>query len=239
MFVVERQRRIIDLIKEKGGAQVDELSQILGVSPMTIRRDLISLQNQGQIERTHGGAIGREEITYADKRVANKNEKKLLALKCKSLVTPGNTVFLDAGTTMLEIAKLIKNVGNLMVVTTDIEIVRYLMKSEVDIILCGGKVQKSTGSILGNYALQMIADFRFDVGFFGAAIINEEGEVMTPTVEKAFLKRETAKRCEKTYLVVDKSKFQNQAMVKINTLHDYTEIITDYEFTKDEREQLL
>ena len=103
--------------------------------------------------------------------------------------------------------------------------------------MCGGMVQKSTGSVLGYYATQMLKDFRFDVGFFGAASINSDLEVMTPTVEKAFLKREAQSRCEKAYLVVDESKYDRQAMTKINHLSDYTAVITTRELTCEEKKK--
>ncbi|MCP1103750.1 DeoR family fructose operon transcriptional repressor [Aequitasia blattaphilus] len=236
MFAAERQSRIIEILKEKGSVQVDELAELMQVSPMTIRRDLVKLQNDGHVERCHGGAIAREETAYADKRTSHKQEKKKLAALCKQFVAPGDTIFLDAGTTTLEIAKQIKDIENIMVVTTDIEISRYLIQSDVDLMLCGGMVQKSTGSVLGPYATQMIMDFKFDIGFFGAAIISGTGEVMTPTVEKAFLKRETVKRCEKSYLVVDESKFQKQGMIKINELKDFSAIITNYPFQDEKGE---
>lgn len=238
MLAAERQTRIVELIREHGSVQVDDLARILDVSPMTIRRDLVKLQKNNQIERCHGGAVAKQEVTYADKQSSRQSEKRRIARVCASLVEEGNAVFLDAGTTTYEIARLIRQVPDIMVVTNDLEIARLLKETDVDLILCGGTVQKSTGSMLGYYATQMLSDFQFDVGFFGAASIDGQFQVLTPTIDKAFLKRETRKRCSRAYLAVDGSKFGKQSMTKINHLGDYTAVITDKVFQPEEEENL-
>ena len=236
MLAAERQTKIIGLIEERGSVQVEELAQELKVSAMTIRRDLVKLEETGRIERCHGGAVAKQEVSYEDKQIRNKREKYKIAEKCAGLVSTGDTVFLDAGTTTYEIAKRICGMQGVTIVTNDLEIAQVVKQGSAELFVCGGRVQKSTGSMLGYYATGFLLDFRFDVGFFGAASISEELEVMTPTVEKAFLKRETARRCEKAYLAVDHSKFGKQSMVKINGLGDYTAVVTDRQFTPKEAE---
>lgn len=234
MLAVERQSKIIEILQKRGSVLVDELAQEFNVSSMTIRRDLVKLQEKRKIERCHGGAVVRQEVTYADKRTSHKREKEKLAEVCCGLVSEGDNVFLDAGTTTYEIAQLIKDRKGILIVTNDLEIAGILKNSEVELFVCGGSVQKSTGSMFGHYATQMLADFKFDIGFFGAASVNDDFEVMTPTIEKMWLKRQTPKQCRKAYLVVDESKFGKQAMAKINHLGDYTAVITDKRFgTKD------
>lgn len=238
MLAMERRAKIESLIKTRGSVQVEDLAQELNVSAMTIRRDLIKLQNEDKIKRCHGGAITKQEITYADKRISHKQEKESIAKICCHLISEGDTIFLDAGTTTYEIANLIKDIPEILIVTNDLEIARLLMDSSVELFICGGHVQKSTGSMFGRHATQMLTDFKFNIGFFGAAAINNDCEVMTPTMEKMWLKRETPKQCEKAYLVVDSSKFGIQAMTKINHLKDYTGIITDKIFSEEEKEKL-
>lgn len=239
MLAAERQAKIIELIQENGSVQVEELARELNVSAMTIRRDLLKLEESGRIERCHGGAVAKQEVSYADKQIRNKREKNRIAERCAELVSPGDTVFLDAGTTTYEIAKRICNVPGVTVVTNDLEIAQIVKQGSAELFVCGGRVQKSTGSMLGYYATGLLMDFRFDAGFFGAASISDRLEVMTPTVDKAFLKRETALRCEKSYLAVDNSKFGRQSMVKINGLGDYTAVVTDREFTPEEKEIIV
>lgn len=238
MLAAERQAKIVELVREQGSVQVEELAQELNVSAMTIRRDLVKLQEEDRLTRCHGGAVIKEEVTYADKQTSNIDAKKELAKKAAAFVKPGDTVFLDAGTSTYEIAKLIKDIEDLMVVTNDLEIARLLNGSEADVVICGGKIQKSTGSMFDRYATKMLEDFQFDVGFFGAASINDKFEVMTPTLDKMWLKREVPKKCTKSYLVADESKFHRQARTKINHLADFTGVITNQKFEKKERELL-
>ncbi len=235
MLAPERQLKIAEIIQARGSVQVEELAQELNVSTMTIRRDLEKLQKNNVIERCHGGAVAKQEMAYTDKRVIHKGAKISLASVCAELVFAGDTIFLDAGTTSYEIAKVILEIPDVTVVTNDLEIAGLLKMSRVELFLLGGMVQKSTGSMLGYYATQMLGDFQFDVGFFGAASINEELEVMTPTVDKAFLKRLAVERCKKSYLVVDESKFGRQAMAKVNHLSQYSAVVTNRRFTDREK----
>lgn len=238
MLAATRQARIIELIRENGSVLVDELANILEVSPMTIRRDLVKLQEEGHVERCYGGAVAKQEITYEDKKISQQSEKERIGNAGAAMVSEGDTIFLDAGTTTYEIAKRIKEISGIMVVTNDLEIANLLKSSSAELILCGGCVQKSTGSMFGYYATQMLQDFQFDEGFFGAASIDEEFQVLTPTIDKAFLKRETRNQCKKAYLVVDASKFGKQSMTKINHLGQYTAVITDRKFSLEETEKL-
>lgn len=238
MLAAERQAKIVELTMRRGSVQVEELANELNVSAMTIRRDLVKLEEEKKLERCHGGAVARQEEPYAKKQISHRSEKEKLARRCLQFIKEGDTIFLDAGTTTYEIAQLIKDRRALSVVTNDLEIAQLLKDSEVELFVCGGKVQKSTGSMFERYATQMLEDFRFDVGFFGAACINEAYEVMTPTREKMWLKRHTPMHCEQSYLVVDASKFGKQAMTKINHLGNYDGIITDKIFTQKEMERL-
>lgn len=234
MLVSERQLKIIELIKKNGSVQVEKLAQQLNVSKMTIRRDLEKLDEVGMVERCHGGAVAKTEVTYAVKQISNRKEKELLAEKCLEYISEGSTIYLDAGTTVYAIAKLIRNMKDVMVVTTDLEIAQLLKDGSVELIICGGYVQKSTGSVMGYYATTMMEDFRFDVGFFGASFVDENFQVLTPTMDKAFLKRQIVAQCQQSFLVVDDSKFKKQAMTRINQFSDYTGVITNYEFSKSE-----
>lgn len=235
MLTAERQLAILNLVRDSGVVEVEVLAKKLGVSSMTIRRDLKRLQSDGMIERCHGGAVSRTETAYDDKSVVNHTEKERIAEKCASFVHDGSTVFLDAGTTTFQIAKRIMDFRDVTVVTNDLVIAMLLKNGKCDLILCGGTVQKSTLSIYGYYATEMMKNFRFDMGFFGAAIISPELQAMTPTVEKAFLKRQLLGQCVKAYLAVDHSKFGLEGMHKICRLSDYTGVVTDYVFNEKEK----
>ena len=230
MFIAERQTKIIEMIQQNGSVQVDYLAKKLNVSPMTIRRDLKKLTDDGIIQRCHGGAVVKQEVAYADKQICNQEVKKQISSKCAELIKENSVVYLDAGTTTYEIARVICNIPGILVATNDLEIAQYVKNSDAELIVCGGTVQKSTGSMYGYYATQMMESLNFDVGFFGTACIDDKYQVLTPTIEKAFLKKLLFKNCSHSYLVADHSKFNQIAMYKVADLTDYSGIITDYQF---------
>ena len=156
MLAAERQSKIIEMTERKGSVQVEELASELKVSAMTIRRDLVKLQEEGKLERCHGGAVAKQEENYAQKQTSNKTEKEKIAGMCASFVAEGDIIFLDAGTTTYEIAKRIKGIKNTLIVTNDLEIARLLEDGEPELFICGGRVQKSTGSMFGRYAADML-----------------------------------------------------------------------------------
>ncbi len=238
MLAAERHLKIIEIIGKNGAVQVEELAKLLDVSLMTIRRDLEKLKLEGRIDRCHGGAVIKREVPYTEKQVLETEEKHRIAEQCVNLIKKGNVVFLDAGTTTYEVAKLIKDIPNLTVITNDIEIARLLLNSTVNLLICGGTVQKSTGSMVGTLANQMMDNIRLDVAFMGAQSIDEQFNVMTPTLDKAVMKQTICRNSKEKYLLVDRSKFGRQALIKVNDLSGYTAVITNKKFTAEEEKRL-
>lgn len=230
MLTAKRKIKILEQVRVNGSVQVETLAKSLNVSSMTIRRDLEKMHKEGLLERCHGGAISKTETKYDDKIIKNRSIKESIAKKAIELIQNGTTVFLDAGTTTLEIAKRIMVFNDLTVVTNDIEIAQFLKNTNVEIFLCGGYLQKTTGSTLGYYATDMLKNFVFDICFIGSASINDDFDILTPTIDKAFLKRLVVQQCKMSYLVADSSKFKRQSINKINSFNNYTGIITDFKF---------
>ena len=237
-LAADRREQIEQRINSNGSVTVDELASFFLVSPMTIRRDLIQMQRDGKLERCYGGAVAKREITYCEKQINQRDEKIKIAQVCASYIRAEDNIFLDAGTTTYEIAKLIRNRNGIFVATNDLEIARLLSDSKIELFLLGGTLQKETGSVCGNYAIRMLNDLKFDIGFFGTAAINNEFEVMTPTENKMWLKRNALQQCQRSYLAVDATKFGRQAVRKINHLSDYTGIVTNRKFAPAEYSKL-
>lgn len=238
MLAAERHLKIIEIISKNGSVQVEELAKLLDVSLMTIRRDLEKLRQEGRIDRCHGGAVIKKEVPYVEKLALEKDVKHLIAEQCARLVRKGNVVYLDAGTTTFEVAKALCDIPNITVITNDLEIAKLLITSTVNLIICGGTVQKSTGSMVGALANQMMENFRVDIAFLGAQSIDDNYNVLTPTMDKATMKQTICRNSKEKYLVADQSKFGRQALVKINHLSDYTAVITNKSFTEEEDKKL-
>ncbi len=243
MLAQERIERILELINDQGFVKVEELAQQFGVSEMTVRRDLEKCRKSGAIVRLHGGASlkseNEHEQHYDAKSNTNQQSKRNIANYCAALVREGSTVFLDTGTTTYQIAERLCRIRDLTIVTNDILIAGMLFRrashTGVRIIVIGGEMQEGTGSTLGPFAERMLSEIRVDISFIGAASIDTDYNIMTPTIEKAFLKRLATGISGKSYLVADASKFSRRAMVRINNLSDYTAVVTDKIFTPEEQ----
>lgn len=242
MVMAERHKRIIELLSSSGIVLVEDLAAELQVSTMTIRRDLNKLKKQGHLHRCYGGAVittsVQGEETYDNKMASRADEKKRIAVKCANLVNDGDTVFLDSGTTTYQIANKISSKRDLTIITNDIKIACRLLESKAKIIVCGGKVQNINGSVLGLFGREMLEQMRTDISFIGAACINEDYNLMTPTIESRFLKRSAINVANRNYLVVDNSKFYRQSLVEIVNMTDFTAVITDKDFSSTEQKKI-
>lgn len=238
MLINERKKYILEQIREKGGVSVEDLARKLGVSLMTIRRDLRKLSDLGLIERCHGGAVFKEE-PYATKAISHKDEKNAIAKKAVSIIKDGDCIFLDAGTTTFQMLKFMEEYKRLTIVTNDLEIGYKASKMQAEVIIVGGFVQKSTACMYGMITNDMIKQLKFDISFIGAATIDEQFNVLTPTEQKAVYKKNVIKNSNQSYLLVDSSKFNKQAMIKVNNLKNYSGVITTYQFDSEEKQLIL
>lgn len=239
MLPLERIDKIMEILNEQGSVTIEKLAQTMDVSEMTIRRDLEKCKRLGTVHRCHGGAVLKNELvsemSYEEKAGENRQIKHQLATCCVSLVAPHSTIYLDAGTTTHAIAEHICHIPGLTVVTNDLNIASFLTKTQVEIIVLGGTVQSSTCSMQGSVTRHFLDDIRISIAFLGAMSINDDFDTLTPTLEKAFLKRQVVASANESYLVADSSKFHRQALYRINSLADYTAVITDAQFGEEEK----
>ncbi len=235
----ERLQYILNSAKEKQFVSVEDMAQQLKVSLMTIRRDINNLCNQGQLERCYGGArlpqLIVPEVEYDEKLHRNLNIKARIAKKALELIDEGDAVYLDSGTTIAELAKLIgKERKNVAVVTCDLNIAALLAKCGTPVTVVGGSVNGITNSVSGHSSDQFLRQFRFSKAFLGASCIDYNFDTFSPNADKAHLKRLAAELSGKAYVMVDSSKFYSSAMILISSLNQYAGVITDKEFSKTE-----
>lgn len=242
MLPAERREKMISLLKEQKIATTEKLAEALNVSCMTVRRDLEICQQEGRVQRCHGGAIISRrtvlEASYDQKVSVGREQKKVLAKLAAQLVEPGMTVYLDAGTTTYFLAEELAEIEKLTVITNDLKIALRMTDSAAEVVVLGGRVQKRTGSMIGGTTLEQMAGLRATVAFVGAASIDERLTAMTPTQEKVLLKRSIRSIAQKSYLITDASKFHSTALYCVDHLMDYDGVITDAVFTEGERRLL-
>ncbi|MFD2043557.1 DeoR/GlpR family DNA-binding transcription regulator [Ornithinibacillus salinisoli] len=231
MLPLERKKWLEKQVTRNKKVDIEEISKMLNVSSMTIRRDLTELERKGKVIRTHGGAVSvdslTEEVPYSSKISKNNAEKKAVARKALSLVKENSTIILDSGTTTLELAKLLKDRSDLTVVTNDITIANELLDSSNKVIVTGGELQQGIGALYGAATQNMLSVIHADIFFLGAHAIDLERGVTAPTFDKSLIKQLMVNASEKTWVLADHSKFNVKAFSSVCDLTEIKGIVTD------------
>ncbi|MBI2914740.1 MAG: DeoR/GlpR transcriptional regulator [Firmicutes bacterium] len=232
MLAAERQKSILKLLENTGSVEVSDLSRHYQVSVMTIRRDLASLEAQGQVTRTHGGAVLNRsttfELSYNAKQDLRAGEKRRIGERAALLVRDGDTVILDAGTTTLEIAKRLDRRRNLTVVTNSLPIASELAGSRnIALIITGGLLRETSLSLVGPLAQQAVAALNADLAFIGVDGISAERGISTPDMVEAQTKRAMISAASRVVVVADQSKFGSVALATIAPIASVDVIVTD------------
>jgi len=235
MFPQERRNRIIEILKENKSLSVRELCNQLEASEATIRRDLTWLEERGMLQRTHGGAvIGEEksiteELSFYQKETEKQEEKIRIAKYAYESLKPNDTLFLDAGTTTLEMAKLIgeSNIP-LVVITNSVMASQYIARNEsVKLYTLGGEMRTRTLATVGEITLNNIAQFNTKKAFLGTNGISIEKGLTTPDKTEAEIKKALMKQAAEVIILADHSNFQQVTLCKFGSISMVDFIITD------------
>lgn len=237
MFALERREKIYDYILKSGNVTVLELSKKLNVSEVTIRKDLSFLEEQGLIDRTFGGAIIKSPIikeqSYLEKEKYMTNEKHLIGKKAAEFVKPNSTIILDAGTTIMEMAKCIKDIEELKVITSNLKIALFLSNfSNIEVTMIGGKVSTKSQECMGVETCEAVEKYNVDACFLGCDAFSIDGGFMTTNIEKMYLKCAFMKISEKSFLLTSSDKYCKKSMVKVSKFDKLTGIIVDKQSEK-------
>jgi DeoR/GlpR family transcriptional regulator of sugar metabolism len=229
--VKDRAEKIMDILARKGYQSVGELAAELQVSDMTVRRYLDLLERRELIKRTHGGAFAGQEMIEVDYRIretVHRDVKEGIAQKAFSLIQPGESVFIDAGTTTALLAYAITDTKRLTVVTHSLVVARALEnRSNVQCLLLGGTVHGPTHSVLGALAEEAISQFRFNRAFLGASAIDLKEGLSQSTFEEIPVKRKAASQAQQVIVLADSSKFDRHVTFLFMGLDEVDTIISD------------
>lgn len=231
MIPVERHHSILALLKEQQVISINELKERLQVSHMTIRRDISKLEAEGRVLSVTGGVQLAEtihnELSHEDKVLQNHSEKESISIRAYEQIGNNKIIYLDAGTTTLEIAKLISDHANLTVITNDFVIANYLIAhANCTVYHTGGKIDRENKSSVGNQAARTIREFNIDLAFISTSSWNQRG-ISTPAEEKVVVKRAICDVSKTCCLVTDSSKYGKVAPFHAVDIENFTQIITD------------
>ncbi len=232
MFALERQKKILEILEAEGSVQVSKLSTVLDVTEETVRRDLEKLEKQECLTRTHGGAIPIDESGYElslEKRKHTNSEiKEMLAAEAVKHIAGGDTIFLDASTTTFFMAKELKKMKNVTVITNSIRIIDELAGYDnIKLISVGGKVSQNQ-SFIGTISEDIIKEYFFaSKVFFSSKGITEDVGILESNELECGIKQKMIENSSKRYYLCDKSKIGRVGFVKLCGFDKINTIITD------------
>lgn len=225
---MSRRGDIAVLLQERGFLSVNTLAAAFRVDTSTIRRDLDRLEDEGLIQRTHGGAVPMQINESPARNVHGLHvpEKQTIGAAMAERVLEGQTILLDGGTTTLEVARHLDHT-RLTVVTHDLRIgLEVAKKPMINLVFIGGELLPNGFAMWGPTSIQQLETMRVNVAIFGAGTVAEDGIYATSSYEIE-LKRKMRSIASEAFFVADSSKFGREALFKVFGFEDFTAGITD------------
>jgi len=230
LLTPERENLILSRL-DGGCCGIAELSEALGVSEATIRRDLDSLESQGKLRRVHGGALrvksAKVEPVFQEKEAYQEDEKKRVASMALELIDDGDTIYLDGGSTVLWLAKRLGEKRNLTVVTNSLMAAAQLMESPHKLILVGGEFRALSRTMVGPLTASVINALHVDKAFLGTIGFTVEDGLSTTDPNEAYTKELVMRRAAKVVALVDGSKLGLRSLAVSGSVSDIDVLVTD------------
>lgn len=232
MFQEERQRIILDYVKENKKASVKELSNLLNTTVVTIRSDLKKLQDEGSITKTHGGVLANSytinDVIPSDVKFQKfKDEKKKIAQIAKRFITDKDILIIDSGSTTLELAKAITQ-KELTVFTNDLQIALEMSKKpDVKLTVSGGALIPSVYTLAGPEGVKLFEDIHVNKLFISCDAIDKDFGISNRDKREVDLKKAMLNAADEVYLLADSSKIGQKVLIKVAGFEAFDYFITD------------
>lgn len=235
MLAGQRQERILAEVRLSGGARVGDLVDLLGVSDMTVRRDIAILARKGLVARVHGGATavsGRrsaDEPGFAVKSRLQTGEKHAVAMAAADLVRPGDSVALSAGTTTFAVAGALRAIPDLTVVTNSVpaaELLHAAARDDLSVVLTGG-VRTPSDALVGPVAVTALRSLHVDWLFLGVHGLDERAGLTTPNLEEAETNRALIASARQVVVTADSTKWGVVGLSSMARLDDVDVVVCD------------
>lgn len=226
-----RRQRVFEIILARHTVAVAELAELFDVSPMTIRRDLQALQEQGLVESVHGGARSSMqspfELSFAQRELVDADVKRAIGRVAASLVADGETVALDGSTTTVQVARNLAGRRYLTVVTNGIKAAMELgHRPGIDVILTGGQLHLSA-SLVGPFTRATIEKLRVAWFFLSVTGVTDSLDLIVPSEFDAETKVAMMAIARRTVLVANSAKFGRDSYVRVSPLSAIQDVVTD------------
>jgi DeoR/GlpR family transcriptional regulator of sugar metabolism len=241
----QRQTMILERVREEGAVRVADLVRALGVSDMTVRRDLEVLHERGLIEKVHGGATSIEgssqfEPGFTVKSTLMQTEKTVIAAAAASLVSPGTAIAISAGTTTFALARRLVDIPGLTVLTNSVPVADVLYKDgrpDQTVILSGG-VRTPSDALVGPFAVEVIRSLHVDSVFMGTHGMDHRSGFTTPNILEAETNRALIEAGRRLIVLADHTKWGVIGISSVARLEDADTIVTDSSLDPGARVQM-
>jgi DeoR family transcriptional regulator, aga operon transcriptional repressor len=242
-LMIARRRQISDLITAQGVVRVGELVKLFGVSDVTIRNDLEALAHEGILVRDHGGAVGRIHtslsVAFNQRAMLSLDFKQRIGEAAAKMVSAGETIILDAGTTLMEMAKRLPAVSPLTVITNGLNIATEIgSRPGVHVMLAGGSLSTETISTVGPLAERDLRELLADKLFLGIQAFDPKVGLSDVSVEVARVKAAMVTAANYVVLLADSTKYPTRAFARVAELTEIDCLITDVGFPEEAARQL-
>lgn len=228
---VSRQKKILHYVQKEESLTVDELVTLLEVSPATVRRDLVWLEEEGKIVRLHGAVMDRRSLagepSFLTKRGRVPKVKRKIGQLVAEQIPPGVTVFIDAGTTCLEAGVALLARGGNTLYTNSLPLLSHGGNADSKVIGIGGEVRELSRALIGSMALDWIRHLRFDFCVVGASALDLKTGVMTTELNEAGVKRSIIESSKTAILAADSGKLDADATVQFAEWNQFQVWVTD------------
>ncbi len=232
MLANQRRDKIIELLKEDGSAKVIDLAKLFRVTEVTIRQDLEKLEKEGLVLREHGGAflknVEAQVRAFSLANQDNMDKKERIANKCMEFIESGDSIILDSGSTTTEIAKKLRGIKSLTVITNALNIALMLgAEPGIEVIMTGGEFKPPTLSLTGQKAADFFKGLNVQKLFLATAGLSLKSGLTYPSISDIVVKKAMIEAAETTYLVADSTKMGKTAFASMGALSLVDYIIID------------
>jgi DeoR family fructose operon transcriptional repressor len=223
-----RQQQILERLETSGVIKINEMKDLFDVTEMTIRRDLEKLEQHGIVRRTFGGAIlVAKDVALKERAGFMVEEKIRIGRAAATLIQPGDSVFIDGGTTTFQLARSLEPGLGITVVTNALNIAAELMERNISTIVTGGAIMGVTSTLIGPIAVETISSMAFNRVFLGATGVSEQHGFSNSNLYEAEIKKQVIRRCSEVNIVTDHTKFGTHQLVSFGELLKASRVITD------------
>lgn len=231
MYNLERQEQIMQILKKNKSISVAKLAQLLYVSQPTIRRDLSTLEEQGKVQRTHGGVVLRKvsdaEIPLMFREDQNNVSKKIIAEKAAKLINNGDVIFLDASSTVSYLIPHLEKFQDIIVVTNSPKTSIRLGEKNIKNYCTGGQLLMHSIAYVGSEAEKFVANINANLFFFSSRGYTEGGMITDSSEQEVIVKKAMLKNAEKSYYLCDSSKKNKKFAFNICDIRNISGIIDE------------